>query len=58
MSAQEVMFNKNGKTFPVLELKADVNSKYGFTFGASKARLILDNLAAIREFADAHRKEE
>ena len=45
--SQESLFN--GK--PLLKLFRDADDTFGFTFGAKKAQLILDNLEAIKEFA-------
>lgn len=41
----------NYKGNPTITLKDHADDKYGFTFGKAKARLILANLDAIREFA-------
>ena len=35
---------------PVIALKRDAEDNYPFTFGLSKARLILANIDAIRQF--------
>ncbi|MBN2831447.1 MAG: hypothetical protein JXL82_04150 [Candidatus Omnitrophica bacterium] len=35
---------------PVLVIKRDENGQYPFSFGLSKAKLILDNLEEIRSF--------
>lgn len=35
---------------PVLILKRDENDKYPFSFGLTKAKLILENLEEIRKF--------
>ncbi len=35
---------------PVLILKRDENDKYPFSFGLTKARLILENIEEIRKF--------
>ena len=35
---------------PVLVLKRDENDKYPFSFGMSKAKLILENLEEIKKF--------
>ena len=49
-------FEKDGKSYPTIELtdgkpaKAGARPKFGFTFGLSKARLILENYEAIRQF--------
>lgn len=41
----------NGK--PTITLRRSEDDKYPFTFGQSKARLILEHLDAIRDFATA-----
>ena len=43
-------FEKEGKTYPTIELKNGMSGKFGFTFGLSKARLILENYEDIRQF--------
>lgn len=40
---------KGHKTITLMRTEDD---KYPFTFGVAKARLILENLEAIREFVD------
>ena len=45
-------FEKDGKTFPTIELKKGEAKKYGFTFGVSKARMILENFDEIRQFVE------
>ena len=45
-------FEKDGKTFPTIELKKGDAKKYGFTFGVSKARMILENFDEIRQFVE------
>lgn len=37
---------------PVLILKRSEDDKYPFSFGASKARLILENVDAIKKFVE------
>lgn len=37
---------------PLLILKRNEDDKYPFSFGVSKARLILDNLAEIKKFVE------
>ena len=37
---------------PVLVIKRDENDKYPFSFGLSKARLILENIDEIRNFVE------
>lgn len=45
-------FEKDGKSFPTIELKNVGNGKFGFTFGLGKARLILENYEEIRQFVE------
>ena len=45
-------FEKEGRTFPTIELKTGGNQKFGFTFGLTKARLILENFDEIRQFVE------
>jgi hypothetical protein len=42
---------------PVLIIRRDENDKYPFTFGMSKARLILENLEEIKRFVEDNEKE-
>ena len=37
---------------PVLVMKRDENDKFPFSFGISKARLILENLEEIKKFVE------
>jgi len=37
---------------PILVIKRDENDQYPFSFGLSKAKLILDNLDEIRSFVE------
>lgn len=46
------------KGHPTLELRAKPDDKYGLTFGLPKAKLILDNLDAIRAFVAKHEKAD
>lgn len=41
---------------PVLILKRDEEDKYPFSFGLTKARLILDNLDEIKKFVEENSK--
>jgi hypothetical protein len=41
---------------PVLILRRDENDKYPFTFGLSKARLLLENLEEIKRFVEENEK--
>ncbi|MFA6079371.1 MAG: hypothetical protein WC779_06480 [Candidatus Omnitrophota bacterium] len=43
---------------PVLIIKRDENDKYPFSFGMTKAKLILDNLEEIKRFVEDNTKEE
>lgn len=43
---------------PVLIIKRDENDKYPFTFGMSKARLILENLEEVKRFVEDNEKGE
>jgi uncharacterized protein YgiM (DUF1202 family) len=43
---------------PVLVIKRDENDKYPFSFGLSKARLILDNIDEIKKFVAENSQEE
>ena len=42
---------------PVIIIKRNENDKYPFTFGMSKARLILDNLEEIKRFVEENTEE-
>ncbi len=37
---------------PVLVIKRDENDKFPFSFGVSKARMILENLDEIKKFVE------
>jgi hypothetical protein len=52
MSVKIGSFARDGKEFPTIELKNGNESKFGFTFGVSKARLILDHVDEIRKFVE------
>ena len=43
---------------PVIILKRDENDKYPFSFGLTKARLILENLEEIRKFVAENTDQE
>ena len=45
----------NGK--PVITLKRGEGDKYPFSFGLSKARLILENLEEIKKFVAEHEQD-
>lgn len=42
---------------PVLILKRDENDKYPFSFGLTKARLILENIEEIKKFVVENTEE-
>ena len=52
MSALISTFEKDGKKFPTIQLKEGDKSKFGITFGVTKARLILEHFDEIRQFVD------
>ncbi len=43
---------------PVLILRRTEDDKYPFTFGLTKARLILENLEEIKRFVEENDKQE
>ena len=43
---------------PVMMIKRDENDKYPFSFGMTKAKMILENLDEIRRFVEDNTKEE
>ena len=43
---------------PVMVIKRDENDKYPFSFGMTKAKMILENLDEIRRFVEDNTKEE
>jgi len=46
----------NGK--PILVLRRDENDKFPFSFGLTKAKMILDNLKDIQKFVEEFSKKE
>lgn len=40
-----------------LTIKRDENDKYPFTFGYAKARLLVENIEAIKKFVDKHKND-
>ena len=42
---------------PVLVIKRDAEDKYPFSFGLTKAKLILENLEEIKRFVEDNSKE-
>ena len=43
---------------PVLIIRRDENDKYPFSFGMTKAKMILENIDEIRRFVSDNTKEE
>jgi hypothetical protein len=43
---------------PILILKRDEDDKYPFSFGMTKARLIVDNIEEIKKFVEENSKEK
>jgi hypothetical protein len=43
---------------PVIILRRSEDDKYPFSFGLTKARMILENLEEIKKFVDTNSKEE
>ena len=39
---------------PIIKLMKDEEDKFGFNFGLSKAKLILDNIEEIKKFVEEH----
>ena len=44
------------KGHPTISLLKDENDKLPFTFGLTKARLIMENLDAVKEFVEKNAK--
>ena len=42
---------------PIIILKRNEDDKYPFSFGLSKAKLILENIEEIKKFVDENSKE-
>lgn len=42
---------------PMIVLKIDENDKFPFQFGVKKAKLVLENIDAIKSFVDKHDKK-
>lgn len=47
-----IIENSEFKGKPMLVIKRDENDKYPFSFGIGKAKLILENLEAIKKFVE------
>jgi len=54
---EEMVERSEFKGKPVLIMKRDENDKYPFTFGLSKARLILENIEEIKKFVEENGRE-
>lgn len=54
---EEMVERSEFKGKPVLIMKRAEDDKYPFTFGLSKARLILENLEEIKRFVEENDKE-
>ena len=50
MSATVEQFEKDGKTYPTLRLRRNDEDKIFFSFGVSKARLIINHIEEIKKF--------
>jgi len=49
---------KNGKTYDVLVLRDKEDSKFPFSFGLSKAKLILAHIEDIKQFVSEYDQPE
>ena len=59
MSFKVGSFEKDGRKYPTIELRKDgtEKAKYpGFSFGVEKAKLVLQHMADIQDFVEAHRE--
>ncbi len=43
---------------PVINLKRSEDDRYGFSFGLSKAKLLLEHIEDVRKFVAEHDKEK
>ena len=58
ITKEEVMVERSEfKGKPVLIMRRTEDDKYPFTFGMSKAKLILENLEEIKRFVEENNKE-
>jgi hypothetical protein len=58
ITKEEVMVERSEfKGKPVLIMRRTEDDKYPFTFGLSKAKLILENLEEIKRFVEENNKE-
>lgn len=51
-------FEKKGKKYPTISLRTSLNDQYGFTFGLTKAKLILKHIKAIEKFVEDNTSED
>ena len=59
ITKEEVMVERSEfKGKPVLIMRRTEDDKYPFTFGMSKAKLILENLEEIKRFVEENSKEQ
>ena len=58
MSVKVGAFEKNGKIYPTIELKEGDGDAFGFTFGMSKAKLVLRHVEEIRQFVREHERPQ
>lgn len=52
MSVKISTFEKDGKQYPTMELRTDKDAKFAFTFGVSKAKLIVEHIDEINQFVE------
>lgn len=45
-------FEKNGQSYPMIELKKSEDDKFPFNFGLAKAKLIVKHFEQIKNFVD------
>ena len=61
MSAEIGSFKQDGKVYPTITLRKDGEkvegrNKFGFSFGLSKARLIVQHIEEIKRFVETEGK--
>ena len=57
MPSKDGSFEKDGKTYQTITLFNE-GERYGFTFGVSKAKLVLANIEDIKAFVNKNEKKE
>ncbi len=55
-NAGSIIETREYKGNPILVIKRNEEDKYPFSFGVNKARLVLDNLDAIKKFVEENNK--